>query len=55
VHVLSALRSILRPELASMSTILLLLTLFALGLVALVLKRSGQSAEEVASTFTGAA
>ncbi len=53
VYVLSAVRSILRPELASMSTILLLLTLFALGLVVLVLRRSGQSGEEVAATLTG--
>ena len=55
VHVLSAVRSILRPELASMSTLLLLLTLAALGLVALVLRRSGQSGEEVAASITGAA
>jgi ABC-type spermidine/putrescine transport system permease subunit II len=54
VFVLSSLRSILRPEVASMSSILLLLTLVALATVALVLRRSGQSGEEVAATLTGA-
>jgi ABC-type spermidine/putrescine transport system permease subunit II len=53
VYVFSALRSILRPEIASVSTLMLLLTLFALGLVALVLKRSGDSAEDVARTLAG--
>jgi ABC-type spermidine/putrescine transport system permease subunit II len=51
VYVFSAVRSILRPEIAAASTLLLLLTLLALGLVAFVLKRSGDSAEEVARTF----
>lgn len=53
VVVVSALRSTLRPEIASMSTILLLLTLVALGAVALVLRRTGSSTEEVAKTLTG--
>ncbi len=53
VYVFSALRSILRPEIASVSTLMLLLTLVALGLVALVLKRSGDSAEDVAKTLAG--
>ena len=54
VYVFSALRSVLRPEVAAISTIMLLLTLFALAFVAIVLKRSGDSAEEVAKTITGA-
>ena len=54
VFVLSSLRSILRPEVASMSSVLLLLTLVALATVALVLRRSGQSTEETAKTLTGA-
>ena len=54
VYVFSALRSILRPEIAAVSTLMLLLTLIALSLVALVLRRSGESAEEVAKTITGA-
>ena len=53
VYVFSALRSVLRPEIAAVSTLMLLLTLFALSLVALVLRRSGDSAEEVAKTITG--
>ncbi|CAN5775628.1 ABC transporter permease [soil metagenome] len=53
VVVVSALRSTLRPEIASMSTILLLVTLVALGAVALVLRRAGSSTEEVAQTLTG--
>jgi putrescine transport system permease protein len=53
VYVFGSLRAILRPEIASMSTLMLLLTLFALGMVAVVLKRSGDSAEEVAKTLAG--
>ncbi|MGH2966202.1 MAG: ABC transporter permease [Solirubrobacterales bacterium] len=53
VYVFSALRAVLRPEIASVSTLMLLLTLFALGMVALVLKRSGDSAEDVARTLAG--
>jgi ABC-type spermidine/putrescine transport system permease subunit II len=53
VVIFSALRSVLRPEFASMSAVLLALTLLALGSVALVLRRTGQSGEEVAKTFTG--
>jgi putrescine transport system permease protein len=53
VYVLSAVRSGLRPEIAAVSTIMLLLTLIALALVALVLKRAGDSATEIARTMTG--
>jgi ABC-type spermidine/putrescine transport system permease subunit II len=54
VVVFSAVRSLLRPEFASMSAVLFAVTLVALALVALVLRRSGQSGEEMARTFTGA-
>jgi ABC-type spermidine/putrescine transport system permease subunit II len=54
VVVFSAVRAVLRPEFASMSTVLLVLTLLALALVGVVLRRSGQSSEDVAKTFTGA-
>ncbi len=54
VYVFSALRSILRPEIAAVSTLMLLLTLLALSMVALVLRRGGDSAEDVAKTITGA-
>ena len=39
VYVLSSVRSVMRPTIAAMSTLVLLLTLFALALVALVLRR----------------
>jgi putrescine transport system permease protein len=53
VYVLSALRSGLRPEIAAVSTIMLLLTLAALALVAVVLRRAGDSATQIARTMTG--
>ncbi|MGO4679453.1 ABC transporter permease [Microbacterium sp. 2MCAF23] len=53
VYVLSALRSGLRPEIAAVSTIMLLLTLGALALVALVLKKAGDSAADIARTMAG--
>lgn len=53
VYVLSAVHSGLRPEVASVSTVLLLLTLVALGIVALVLRRAGDSTTEIANTLAG--
>ncbi|WP_432523044.1 ABC transporter permease [Kineococcus sp. SYSU DK006] len=53
VHVFSALRAALRPEIAAVSTLVLLLTLVALGVVALVLRRSGDSASDIARTMAG--
>ncbi|UNK71836.1 ABC transporter permease [Microbacterium sp. H1-D42] len=53
VYVLSSLRSGLRPEIAAVSTIMLLLTLASLALVAYVLKRAGDSASEIARTMAG--
>jgi len=53
VYIFSSLRSILRPEIAAMSTLVLLLTLFALGLVAVVLRRSGASGEQAAAIIVG--
>jgi putrescine transport system permease protein len=52
VYVFSAVRNVLRPEIASVSTLLLLLTLFAIFCVAVVLRRGGQSSEDVAKTMT---
>ncbi len=52
VYVFSAVRNALRPEVASVSTLLLLLTLFAIACVALVLRRNGQSGKDVAKTMT---
>lgn len=53
VYVLSSLRSGLRPEIAAVSTVMLVLTLLALGLVAIVLKRAGDSAAQIARTMAG--
>ncbi len=53
VYVLSAVRGGLRPEIASVSTIMLLLTFVALALVAIVLKRAGDSTTQIARTMTG--
>jgi putrescine transport system permease protein len=53
VYVFSSLRSILRPEIAAMSTLVLLLTLLALVLVAIVLRRGGASGEETAALIAG--
>lgn len=53
VYVLSSLRSGLRPEIAAMSTIMLLLTLLALTLMAIVLRRAGDSATDIARNIGG--
>jgi putrescine transport system permease protein len=53
VVVFSAVRSLLRPEFASMSAVLLAVTLVALALVAVVLRRSGSSSADVTRTLTG--
>jgi len=53
VYIFSALHSGLRPEIAAMSTLMLALTLLAMGFVAVVLSRSGDSSSEIASTLAG--
>lgn len=53
VYVLSAVRSGLRPEIASVSTVMLVLTLGAIALVAVVLKRSGDSTTQIVRTLSG--
>jgi ABC-type spermidine/putrescine transport system permease subunit II len=54
VYIFSALRTGLRPELAAISTVMLGLTLVAIAVAALVLRRGGESAGDVAATLTGA-
>jgi ABC-type spermidine/putrescine transport system permease subunit I len=49
----SKVRSVLHPDVAAASTVLLGVTLVALGLVAFVLRRSGDSSSDVAATLTG--
>lgn len=53
VYILSSLKSSLRPEIAAMSTVMLALTLLSLGMVALVLRRSGDSAGQIVRTMGG--
>ncbi|MHA7268759.1 ABC transporter permease [Arthrobacter sp. HLT1-20] len=53
VYIFSSLRVSLRPEIAAVSTIMLLLTLVALAVVALVLRRMGESSTDIAKTIAG--
>jgi ABC-type spermidine/putrescine transport system permease subunit II len=52
-YVFGSIRNVQRPEIASTSTVLLLLTLTALATVGLVLRRGGESTEDVAKTIAG--
>ncbi|CUU67009.1 ABC transporter permease [Corynebacterium variabile] len=53
VYIFAAVRVALRPEVAAMSTIMLVLTLVALGLLGLVLKKTGESASGIVKTMAG--
>lgn len=53
VYIFSAVRNALRPDVAAVSTLMLILTLLALGLVAFVLRRSGDSTSDITRTFVG--
>ncbi len=53
VYIFSQLRNVLKPDIAAISTVMLGITLVALGIVAVVLRRSGESAEDVATTIAG--
>jgi spermidine/putrescine transport system permease protein len=53
MYLFSKVRSVLHPDVAAASTVLLGVTLLALGIVALVLRRSGDTSSEVAATLTG--
>jgi ABC-type spermidine/putrescine transport system permease subunit II len=53
VYVFSSVKASLRPEIAAMSTVMFILTIFAISLVALVLKRGGGSSSDIAATMTG--
>ncbi|MBK8074126.1 MAG: ABC transporter permease [Kineosporiaceae bacterium] len=53
VFVLSALRSGLRPEIAAVSTVMMIFTLITLSLAALILRRAGDSATDIARTMSG--
>ncbi|RRJ87950.1 ABC transporter permease [Gulosibacter macacae] len=51
VYILSSLKTGLRPEIAAMSTVMIVLTIVALALVAIVLRRSGESTADIARTM----
>jgi ABC-type spermidine/putrescine transport system permease subunit II len=53
VYIFSSLKVGLRPEVAAVSTLMLLLTLVALGVVAFVLRRTGSDSREMAATLAG--
>jgi ABC-type spermidine/putrescine transport system permease subunit II len=53
VYVFSSVKATLRPEIASISTLMFVLTVAAIGLVALVLRRGGDSSGDIAATMTG--
>ena len=52
-YVFSSVKAGLRPEIASISTLMFLLTVIAISLVALVLRRGGDSSSDIAATMTG--
>lgn len=51
VYILSSIRTGLRPEIAAVSSLMLLFTLVMLGLVGWILKRSGESTADIARTM----
>ncbi len=53
VYILSTLKTGMRPEIAAMSTVMIVLTLAALAIVALVLRRSGESTTDIVKTMAG--
>jgi putrescine transport system permease protein len=54
VYIFSSVRSALRPEIAAVSTVLLVLTLAAIAFVAVVLRRGGDSSTQITKTMAGA-
>jgi ABC-type spermidine/putrescine transport system permease subunit II len=55
VYIFSALRTGLKGDIAAISALMLLVTIAGVALAALVLRRSGESTEDVAATLTGGA
>ncbi len=53
VYVLASVKTALRPEIASISTMMFVLTVIAIGLVGVVLRRGGDSSSDIAATMTG--
>ncbi|GAB3266340.1 ABC transporter permease [Arthrobacter pigmenti] len=53
VYIFSQVRVALRPEVAALSTVMLVLTLFALAVVGYVLRRFGENTSNIVKTMTG--
>ena len=53
VYIFAAVKVALRPEIAAVSTLMFLLTLVALGVCALALRRTGGSSTEIIKTMAG--
>jgi ABC-type spermidine/putrescine transport system permease subunit II len=53
VYVFASVKTSLRPDIASISTLMFLLTILAISLVAVVLRRGGDSSTDIAATMTG--
>jgi ABC-type spermidine/putrescine transport system permease subunit II len=53
VYVFSSVRQVMKPDVGAAASLMLLLTLVALAIVALVLRRSGDTSSEVAATLAG--
>ncbi len=53
VYIFSQVRVALRPEVAALSSVMLVLTLIALAVVGLVLRRAGDSTSDVVKTMAG--
>ena len=52
-YVFGLARTVRRPEIAAMATLLIGVTLLSLGAAALILRRSGESSSQIAATMTG--
>lgn len=53
VYVFASVKTSLRPDIASISTLMFILTVLAISLVAVVLRRGGDSSSDIAATMTG--
>lgn len=53
VYVFGSVRASLRPEIAAVSTVMFLVTIAAIGMVAVVLRRGGGSSTDIARTMAG--
>ena len=52
-YVFGLAKTVMKPEVASMATVLIGVTLFSLVVAALILRRSGDDSSKIAATLTG--